>query len=106
MTTREELLADCRRDAEPWRFRSPEDQIEKLAELMADNAELRVAVELANNRLVSEPRFMEQIAFALLRYHGGELLVPWDDLRAAGTLFHEVEEGDLLHIACEDKAKP
>lgn len=111
MSEREQLLTDCRRDASAWLHRNAnagfhgsfERLTDHLAELMADKAELLVALELANNRLATEPRFMEQIAFALLRYQGGELLVPYDDIRAAGTLFHEIEECDMLHIACEDK---
>lgn len=53
--TREQLLTDCLVDAEPWRFRSPDDQVQKIAELMADKAELLVALELANNRLEAKP---------------------------------------------------
>lgn len=55
MSEREQLLADCMRDAEPWRFRSPDDQVQKIAELMADKAELLVALELANNRTEAAP---------------------------------------------------
>jgi hypothetical protein len=103
--TAAEFRADCRRDAEQFYLtHSIEQVIDHMAELMARNAGLAQSLELANQRAETEPRFMEQIAFALLRYHGGELLVPWGDLRRAGKLFHEIEEGDLLHIACEEAA--
>lgn len=51
--TRAELVADCLVDAQPWRFRDPDAQVLKIAELMADKAELLVALELANNRLAA-----------------------------------------------------
>lgn len=51
--TREELVADCRRDAEAWYYRNPRgivasemEVINKLAELMADKAELLTTIAL------------------------------------------------------------
>lgn len=48
--TRVELLNDCRLDAQKYRFKSPDDQIERIAELLADKAELLVLLDESKGR--------------------------------------------------------